>query len=169
IDEIEFEVVGTHTYLDAGTFNITTTIQGAPVDAIDSTADVVAAGTNITGAITGNYSLAPTPVDVGAVYVFNGSGTAGELGAVTAQGHVTLAGFITSGNATGALTLTAQSGDSVTLAVTAPTEEPFGPFPSVLNFTITSGTGQFAGATGSGTIAVMLGGINSFKFVITSN
>ena len=59
---------------------------------------------------------------------------------------------------------------SVTLQLTAPPVASPEAFPSVLDYVITGGTGAFAGATGSGTIAVTLGsdGSNTFTFDITS-
>jgi len=184
IDEINFEVDGTHTYLRRGTYTIHVTVtQPSPtatspvrhVANITSTAIVSRKTVLLNGTIEGTYLLAPTIPDIGATYVFNGTGTAGDLGPVAAHALVTLPGFIVSGHATGTLTLDSISASpvasgSVTLRLTGPTESGFGPFPSTLAFVITGGTGAFAGATGSGTIAVTLGGAtaNSFTFVITS-
>lgn len=59
----------------------------------------------------------------------------------------------------------------MTLALTGPTEKGFGGvFPATLNYVISSGTGIFADATGSGTIAVTLVGNGQlFTFKIVSN
>jgi hypothetical protein len=185
LDEIEFEVNGTHTYAEAGIFGIVVTIthpgltstsSAEVITTINSTAIVSQNNLNLDGTITGTYLPAPTAVDVGATYVFNGSGTAGNMGPVAAHGIVTLPGFIATGNASGSLTLTsasatAQAGGTVTLKLTGPTEAGFGPFPSILHFAIESGTGRFAGVTGTGTIAVTLGNktsTNAFAFVLTS-
>jgi hypothetical protein len=183
LDEINFEVDGTHAYRRAGTYPITITVyqDGATpttvvriVSSFSATAIVAPSRTTLlNGTVSGTYSLAPVPVDVGADYVLSGSGTAGRLGAVTAQGNVGLPGLIATGNASGTLTLTtagtsAATPGSVTLKLTGPTEKGFGPFPSTLSYTITSGTGAFASASGSGSIAATLSGVGQFTFKITS-
>ena len=184
IDQIQFEVDGTHTYAKAGTYPIHVTVyKPGPtpttitklIATIDSTAIVAkATSLNLAGTITGKYSLAPTAVDLGAGYVFNGTGTAGAMGKVSLQGTVFIPGFVATGQAHGTLTLTAVSPSAsavlstVTLAVTGPTQAGFGPFPSTLNYTITGGTGALSGATGTGTIAVTLATGQAFTFVITS-
>jgi hypothetical protein len=180
------DVIGTHTYKKAGTFNIhvVVTLGPAPgsgaafptkvVAIIDSTAHVAKPIIGLNGTIAGTYKLAPTIPDIGATYVFTGSGYAGVLGAVTLAGTVHLPGFIASGKAGGTLTLTtkgaaAASSGSVTLTLTGPTEAGFGPFPTTLNYVITSGTGAFANVAGSGTIAVTLDTKDqAFAFVIHS-
>jgi len=189
IDEIKFEVDGTHTYANAGTYKIqTVVIRPGPtptspdvlIATINSTA-IVAASTNLNldGTITGTYSLAPTAATLGALYIFTGTGSAGAMGPVAADGRVSLPGpFTTFTQAYGTLTLTSASlsplpGGSVTLSLTAP-PSPLASsgFPPVLNYVITGGTGKFTGATGSGTIAVKLDDPtvdNGFMFVITSS
>jgi hypothetical protein len=58
----------------------------------------------------------------------------------------------------------------VTLKLTGPTEAGFGPFPTTLAYVITSGTGKFAGATGSGGIGVVLDPTDKgFTFSLVSN
>jgi hypothetical protein len=130
---------------------------------------------NLDGTITGTYLPAPVASDIGATYVFNGTGTVGDMGSVAAHGIVTLPGFVVTGNATGTLTLTSASaaaaaGGSVTLKLSGPEEAGDGSFPTMLSFVITGGTGRFAGASGSGSIAVTLGGegTRSFTAVLTS-
>jgi hypothetical protein len=184
IDEIQFEVDGTHTYANVGTYAIhvvvykpgpTPTSVTRLITTVDSTAIVASATSlSLSGTLTGTYNLAPTAVDVGAGYVFTGTGTAGGMGNVSAQGTVFLPGFITTGHAHGSLTLNAVGpsatavASTVIIAVTGPAEAGFGPFPSTLDYIITDGTGTFAGAAGSGTIAVTLGAGQTFTFVITS-
>jgi len=75
---------------------------------------------------------------------------------LAAHAFVTIPFLATTAHATGTMTLT-QTGpfanallNSVTLALTGPDEPGGGPFPATLNFVITSGTGAFAGATGTG-------------------
>jgi hypothetical protein len=182
IDEIEFQVTGTHVYTATGTFPITTTvIQPGPtptslvklITTIRSTAIVSGKVVSLSGAISGKYSLAPTAVTVGATYVFNGTGAVSPLGPVSGQGHATLPPLGATGNPTGTLTLTsigatAAASGSVTLALTAPTQSSSGPFPTILTYTIIGGTGIFAGATGAGTIDVVLGPGNAFTFKFVS-
>jgi hypothetical protein len=184
IDELQFEVDGTHTYANAGTYPLhvvvyktgpTLTTATRLITTIDSTAVVAnATSLSLSGTLAGTYNLAPTAFDIGAGYGFTGSGTAGAMGNVSVQGTVFLPPFMTSGQAHGSITLTAVSpsatpvASTVTLAVTGPTQSSSDPFPSTLNYVITAGTGTFAGATGSGTITVSLGAGQSFTFVITS-
>jgi hypothetical protein len=179
-----YSVVGTHIYASAGTFPITAVVtqslgppgSAAPVRlvaVIHSSAIVTPAKSNVKldGTITGTYSLAPTSVLLGALYLFNGTGPAGDMGPVQATGRVQLPPPIlttpqiltsTGRFATGTLTLTSISasplpGGSVTLQLISPSPvASSGPFPKVLNYTVTGGTGAFAGATGSGTIDVAL-------------
>jgi hypothetical protein len=184
IDEIQFEVDGTHTYANVGTYPIhvvvykpgpTPTSVARLITTIDSTA-IVASATSLSlnGTITGKYSLAPTAITIGPGYIFTGTGTAGVMGNVSAQASVFGPPFQTTGQPQGTLTLTAVGpsatpvASTVTLAVTGPTQSSSAPFPSTLNYVITAGTGTFAGATGIGTIAVTLGAGQSFTFVITS-
>jgi hypothetical protein len=186
LDEVRLEVDGTHTYAKPGSFPIkVTVVQPGPtptslvrlVAMLHDKAIVTAAAKNVSldGAIAGKYSLAPTSITLGAGYVFNGSGTAGDLGAVSAHGLVTIPVLsATPPHATGTITLTHTGPsasavlNSVTLAVTGPAQAASAGFPGTLTFTITGGTGAFAGATGAGTIAVTLNNDLTFTFVITS-
>ncbi|HEY8750554.1 MAG TPA: hypothetical protein VIM11_21400 [Tepidisphaeraceae bacterium] len=185
LDQIRFEVDGTHTYKKVGSFGIKVTVtKPGPtptslvrlVTTFRSRAIVTAVAKNVLldGQISGKYSLAPTAADIGAGYVFNGTGTAGDLGTVSAHAFVTIPGFNATGHATGTMTLT-QTGpmanallNSVTLALTGPPQAGFSPFPGTLSYTITGGTGAFAGATGAGTIVVTLNNDLTFNFAITS-
>ena len=182
IDQIKFEVDGTHTYQRAGAYSVQVRVvkpgsTPSPVELLVASfsdkAIVSRGNTDLTGKITGKLLPAPTAADIGAIYVLNGKGHAEDMSDVTAHGQVHLPGFIVSGHATGTLTLTSLSKNaadrgSVTLKLTGPTEPGFGPFPKTLSYVITSGTGAFTGATGVGTIAVILGQNEAFTFTITS-
>ena len=182
LDEIEFEVDGTHTYAAPGTYpiqvSVTKTFAPATVVQvvanIDSTAVVAAPSpVNLNGTITGTFIPAPTAAAVGATYVFNGTGTTGDLGAVSAHATITIPGLVATTHATGTLTLsrvtTSSAGaGTVTLALSGPMQSGSSTVPSTLNYTITGGTGVDSGATGSGTIAVTLGPGSAFTFGLTS-
>ena len=187
VDVINFQVSGGHTFTKAGTLPIVVTVTqsfGPPgsltpvrlVAVIDSTA-IVGKGvsTDLNGTITGKYSLAPTAVTLGALYIFSGTGTAGVMGPVSASGRVSLPTILAAtGRATGTLKLTSISatplpGGSVTLSLVGPITASTAPFPAVLNYVITGGTGAFAGATGTGTIDVTLNSGLGFTFVIQSS
>jgi hypothetical protein len=188
VDVINFKVTGSHTYAKPGTYPITVTVTqhlGPPgslapvrlITTIDSTAIVTAAGLNLDGTIAGTFVPAPTAASIGALYIFNGAtGAAGAMGPVSANGRIQLPPFMTTGPVTGGMTLTTISATpggpsgSVTLALTGPVEASSGPIPATLTYVITSGTGSFANATGSGTIEVTLGSTGlAFTMVIHSN
>lgn len=167
VDLAHFQVVGSHTYLHRGTYNITVTVTNGPISAtpvgtIKSKAIVQA----LDGAVSGTYVNPLTRPDAGASYVFAGSGTAGDLGAVKVSGQVSLPGNIRSGHAAGTVTLTNAKG-SVTLSLSGPEEPGFGPFPKSLAFSIDGGTGAYAGMRGAGSIAVLVGN-GKFTFILHS-
>ena len=156
VDQIKFEVDASHTYALPGVFAIHATVfQSSPtptslarlVASFNDTAIVSPSTTLLDGEITGTYTLAPTSVAVGAEYIFNGTGTAGVMGAVTVHGDIILPGPGSTGVATGTLTLThigtsAADGGSVTLKLTAlPVANPVA-FPTAFSYVITDGTGR---------------------------
>jgi hypothetical protein len=192
-----YEVDGTHTYQKPGNFRIKVVVYelgptplspvsptpvGSPVKLITSwysQAIVVGKNVLLDGTIKGTYSLAPTAFTLGAGYVFNGTGTAGDLGNVNAHGVIFVpatspTATSVTGQAFGSLTLT-QVGpqanavvNSVTLSVIGPPQAATDGFPSTLNYKITAGTGLFTGATGVGTIAATLNSDGTFSFVLSS-
>jgi hypothetical protein len=197
LDQIKFEVDGTHTYRRHGTLPIFVVVYqqtGPPgsltpirlITTIKSTAIVAGKNVALNGTITGKYSLAPVAAIFGGGYVFNGTGTADDLGAVSAHGLVLLGPpggpvpipYPTIAGAFGTLTLTSTGPsasavlNSVTLALSAPppaTTATTSTFPPTLHYVITGGTGMFVGATGTGTIAVTLNADMTFSFVIASD
>ena len=101
IDEVNFEVDGTHTYNKVGMYRIQAIVyQPSPtpttavrlVATFNDEAIVARGNTVLNGVISGTYLAAPTSVAVGAEYIFNGTGTAGVLGPVSAHGDVILPG-----------------------------------------------------------------------------
>ena len=175
IDVIKYNVKGTHTYANPGTYPITVTVThsfplgGSAIQLVATIHSTSVVSLPLTGTIKGTYTIPPLMnPEAGQTYVFNGSGTAGALGAVTATGSVHLPGFIANGKAAGTLTLSNSLG-SVTLTLTGPTQAGFGAFPSTLSFVISSATGAYANDTDAGTIKVTLQQSatgNTFKFVL---
>jgi hypothetical protein len=102
------------------------------------------------GTIFGTWHKRFINPDLGMVQVLTGSGTISPLGLVQASGTLHTPGFVATGHTTGSVTLSNSSG-SVTLQLVGPTQRGFSKPPASFHFTITSGTGAFAGDTGSGT------------------
>jgi hypothetical protein len=148
------------------------------VATLNDTAVVATNSLSLNGKITGTYSPAPVNPVLGYTVVFNGTGTAGALGAVAAHGTIFVPVAVVLGHATGTLTLTsvgasAADSGSVTLSLTGPAETGGGAtlVPTLMSYTISSGTGIYASATGSGTIGIKLGVNgkgNAFTFTIMS-
>jgi hypothetical protein len=102
------------------------------------------------GQIFGIWSTQPTLPDTGTTQLLHGGGMVSPLGQVQASGTLHTPGFVATGHTTGMLTL--RSGkNSVTLSLIGPTQPGFSRPPSSLHFSVVSGTGAYAGATGSGT------------------
>ncbi|HEY4329292.1 MAG TPA: hypothetical protein VGN88_06125 [Phycisphaerae bacterium] len=189
LDVIKFTVVGSHTYAASGNYTIhivvtrgvvtptaasTAASTALPIVAQIVSTAVVSSSTSISlaGTIRGTYSVSTVKPDVGGSYQFLGTGNAGALGAVMASGMVSLPGLVSAaGHATGTLTLANAQG-TVTLQLTGPVEAALGGFPATLTYTILHGTGAYAGASASGSIAVSFGPVSSataarlFTFVI---
>ncbi len=187
VNLVRFEVDGTHTYNAVGAFPITVIVtKSGPgptspvllVTTLHDEAIVTGGNLNLTGKISGHYTAAPTSIAVGALYQLTGTGVAGEMGAVAAKGTITVPALIASstaaGVATGTLTLSSISaspvsgGGTVTLTLTGPVQKAAGPLPLKMSYTITGGTGQFAGATGVGTIGISVSPGNAFSLTISS-
>jgi hypothetical protein len=188
LDTVVFEVDGTHTYAADGNYAITATVTRpgptpttliALIATLHDTAVVSTGNISLNGKITGTYSLAPVNPVLGYTTVFNGTGTAGALGGVSAHGTVFVPVGEFHGQATGSLTLTSVSANpvdsgSVTLTLSGPAETAVGPIgvPPTMSYVISSGTGIYADATGSGVIEIKLGTngrSNGFTFTIVSS
>src|SRR5581483_7237629 len=104
------------------------------------------------GQVTGTWDSVPTLPDVGKTQELSGTGTVAPLGAVAVRGELHTPGFVAQGRATATLTLTTERG-SVTLQLTGPLQPGFSQPPATFQYTITGGTGAYAGASGSGSVA----------------
>jgi hypothetical protein len=105
----------------------------------------------LNGTVSGTWSGQAGIPDTGSGQSLNGAGTVRPLGNVQASGSLHLTGFIANGHATGSLTLTNSAG-SLTLQLTGPTQTGFSGPPSSFSYTITKGTGRFAGAKATGVL-----------------
>jgi hypothetical protein len=119
------------------------------------------------GQFAGSFTF-PDQMDI----LLAGTGTAPFLGQATSSGHIVIVGPSTCTNGfavqdTETLTST-DEGDTITFSVTSqacPTATP-GVYEIKTPYTVTSGTGQFAGATGQGT-ADCFGNFNNDTFHFT--
>ena len=109
-------------------------------------------GLPLSGQITGEWDTVFTVPDVGGRQELTGTGTVTPLGVVWVSGELHTPGFIAQGQAGGTLTLTGPNG-SVTLQLLGPIEPGFGGVPSTFQYTITAGTGAYAGNSGTGTLS----------------
>jgi hypothetical protein len=103
------------------------------------------------GTIKGTGVRQMSPPDTGAKYIWSGAGSVTPLGTVRGKGTNRGVGFIRQGNPSGTMTLTGAHG-SVTLTITYDQTAGFAPLPAHGTYTITGGTGRYAGAQGSGSI-----------------
>jgi hypothetical protein len=117
--------------------------------------DAAAAAIALRGKVSGPVTVTQANPDTGKHYALGGSGTVAPLGACTVNGSFNTPGNIANGHAEGTVTLTAAQG-SVTLQLVGPPSPAFGPPPASFNYTITGGTGSFAGASGTGKAAFLL-------------
>lgn len=109
----------------------------------------------ITGSASGSYS-ATTGSDGSKSYVFSGSGTVNPFGAVGVTVSVTVPHSGTNPSAasstvqaTGTVVLSNANG-SITFSITGPAADMASRHPDVFQYTITSATGAYQGATASG-------------------
>jgi hypothetical protein len=104
------------------------------------------------GQVSGTWQSHFVVPDVGGWQTLQGSGEVGPLGMVQMKGELHTPGFIRQGEATATVTLSSAAG-SVTLQLVGPLQPGFSPPPSTFQYTITGGTGLYAGASGSGRVA----------------
>ena len=159
--EVEYQVIGGHTYSQAGNYPVSVVVDETSPTAAAAvqvanlhSIIIVQTPISLAGTITGTYRIAGDNPLTGFVYAFSGTGTAGDLGAVSLTGTITVPGTTsTTDKATGRMTLTNASG-SVTLKLTGPTETVLGPIPGTMDFSILSATGAYFDNIASGTIAI---------------
>jgi hypothetical protein len=109
----------------------------------------------LSGTVRGGYTISGLIPDVGKSYQFGVAGRISPLGQTGDNGQIHTTGFISSGMATGTMTIGAPHG-TIKLQLTGPTQPGFAPLPSTMAYTINGGTGLYTKATGSGTIDIML-------------
>jgi hypothetical protein len=128
--------------------------QNAPADpapsAPDPVAQVPSTALLLAGQVSGTWDSQPGVPVAGPDRTYTGQGTVTPLGTVQATGSVQLPGFAVNGQTQGTLTLSNADG-SVTLGLVGPASYDLYGSPVTFQYTITGGTGQYAGASGSGT------------------
>jgi len=102
------------------------------------------------GDVRGTWAASFANPGTGVHETLNGWGTVQPLGRVQASGDLQIPGFLRMGQWRGKLTLTDAQG-SLTLSLLGPLAGNFGKTPGSLSYTITGGTGQYAGTSGHGT------------------
>ena len=132
--------------------------------AVVQTATTQTQNLSLSGTVHGQYFAQSSNPDTGSTYSITAFGRISPLGRTAVTGSYQTPGFILNGTAHGSLTLTAAHG-SLTLKL-----DQAGPIPQnssggsrLFQFTITGGTGAYAGAQGSGTVNVTLDSSNSLN------
>jgi hypothetical protein len=118
------------------------------------------------GMVHGSWTTKPTLPDAGTIQELQGSGFFPSLGQVQMSGTLHTPGFIREGRTTGTLVLSNARG-SITLQLVGPPQPGFSPPPSTLQYTITGGTGAYAGASGQGMVTLQEMAGNSHSFFMT--
>jgi hypothetical protein len=101
------------------------------------------------GQITGAWSTVPTAPNAGQVQKLSASAAVSPLGTVQVDGTLSTPGHVVHGKATATVVFAAALG-SVTLQFTGPSQPGLSPPPARFSYTITGGTGAYAGDTGRG-------------------
>lgn len=124
---------------------------------------------NLSGKITGAFTIPVSLPDVGRTYTITGSGTLSDIGSVSASGTFHGLGFIASGTATGDVTLT--KGDStLVLHAQGPVQAGFSSLPTSFKYTVQSATGIFASMKNNdGTLSLRLKGETQGSLVLELN
>jgi hypothetical protein len=101
------------------------------------------------GSVSGTWQKRLTLPDTGGDQVLTGSGVVAPLGHVRLRGELHTPGFISQGKTLGTIKLTNAKG-SVSVQMVGPPQPGFSVPPSTFHYTILGGTGQYVGASGSG-------------------
>jgi hypothetical protein len=175
----KFMVDGTHAYKSVSTFPVVVTVTKAgatptsPPVVVTRLHDslVVARGNvNLKGTYKGAATVLVGTAQAGFTYSIPGTGTLTPMGAVTGRGTLSIPGMNSVNvNAVGILVLTTVSTSpattgSVTLRLKGP-KQSGGKTPATLSYTITGGSQNFTGATGSGTIELTVAKNHTFQMV----
>jgi hypothetical protein len=105
----------------------------------------------LSGSVSGTERRVFSLPDTGAKWRWKGTGTVQPLGHASATGANHAVGFIRTGTPIGTMVLTGANG-TLELALTYRQTRSFAPLPVHATYVITGGTGQYAGATGSGAV-----------------
>jgi hypothetical protein len=132
-----------------------TMLGAAPVEHPVTVAAASQVRVELRGTTRGDYTSEARIPDVGTSYTVFSMGRLARFGPAVVTGNLHSLGFISSGHAPGTLRVVLARG-TLTLNLTGPTQPGFSPLPSQFSFVITSGTGRFHNAVGSGTVDVTL-------------
>ena len=128
-----------------------------------STSSIIACQ-NPTGTLSGTFSVENNAiVDAGKAYTVSGSGSIGTIGSVTATGSLQSLGFISSGHATGTITLI-NGTDRAVLHLQGQTQAGFSPLPATFSYSVQNTTGVFTQMRTTGTASLHLTGTTSGTF-----
>ena len=105
----------------------------------------------LSGDVIGTLTTTFTFSDGSSTASLTGTGTVAPVGAVSVSGSLSTPGFVTGGAAEATVTLTGAAG-SLVLQLMGPFQTGFSPPPPNFQYTITGGTGAFAGDSGSGLV-----------------
>ncbi len=139
--------------LEDRTLPSTTSLPVAPV--VSSTVRTAAAvHLALQGTINGTWTTTPATRTVTASQALTGAGSVVPLGAARLTGQLVLRTAMRAGQSAGTLTLTTAAG-TLTLSLVAPwAPNPHSPV-TLLSYTVSRGTGRYAGATASGVVALL--------------
>jgi hypothetical protein len=121
---------------------------------------------SLAGKIQGAWTMLSSLPDKGTDLSLNGAGLVSPLGQVEISVMLHMPGFFISGRATGTIVLSNAQG-SITLQLVGPPQPGFSPPPDKFQYTITDGTGAYAGASGQGIVNFAESSGDSHWFALT--
>src|SRR5262249_41238066 len=122
-------------------------------------------GARLDAALAGRATPAPVAADAGAAYVLGGAGRLLGGEAVRVTGTLRGTGMVAQGRATGELAVGRPRG-TLTLDLVGPRQGAFAALPVQFGFTVRSRTGAYAHRSGTGSVAVHVGGDGTFALAI---